>query len=70
MFCIKKTLWFLRIEWHWRFILRYRKKMKPLLRNGIPNPESTEYTQILKWDQKNGKHCSWVTRLTQEYLAM
>lgn len=69
MFC-KKALWYLRIEWHWWFVLRYRKKIKPLLADGVPKPESTKYAKILYWDQKNTKHCSRVTRLTQEYLAL
>lgn len=65
-----KALLFLRIEWNWKFILHYRKRMKPLLGEGIPNVDSLEYARILRLDQKNAKHCGRVTALTREFLSI
>lgn len=67
---VQKWVLFLRIEWNWWFILYCRKRLKPLLQNGIPKADSPEYARILQLDRKNSVYCGRVSTLTQKFLAI
>lgn len=67
---IYKVLLYLRIKWNWQFTLHYRRRVKPLLNEGIPNVDSLEYARILRLDQKNAKHCGRVTALAREFPSI
>ncbi|BBB92448.1 MAG TPA: hypothetical protein PKA28_04570 [Methylomusa anaerophila] len=55
-----------RIEWHWGFIMRGRKKGNHLLEKGPPYTSD----KILRLSKRVDRHCNSISRLTNKYIEL
>lgn len=60
---VRMKLLAVRIEWHWLFIMRVRKKVNLMIGKEIPFTSAV----LLRLDKRLNRHCGRVTWLTHQY---
>ena len=67
VFCLKNTIYlkwlYIALEYHWKFIMHYRKVMTKMYESGI----SLSNPKILKVNDRCTKHCMKVMKEEKEY---
>lgn len=63
---LRMKMLIVRIEWHWGFIMRGRKKGNHLLEKGPPYTSD----KILRLSKRVDRHCNSISRLTNKYIKL